>query len=212
MCVVVVIVLVVFDCSNVESEIDSEEVKVDGVFEDETMDDVSNNVVETILDVVCNNSPDVAAVSVELICVVETVVDGISFCDDDSVIIMVDGISVEESIRVVDELYSAEVVSKSVVLLVGVIDGDSFDNVVVCKPIIFEVTVDDDSEDGVEFCDCEIRVVEFSVGGVVSAVLCISESVDETSSDIVVCVVFIVSAVLPNVARVDEDNNVSVEV
>lgn len=212
MCVVVVIVLVVFDCSNVESEIDSEEVKVDGVFEDETMDDVSNNVVETILDVVCNNSPDVAAVSVELICVVETVVDGISFCDDDSVMIMVDGISVEESIIVVDELYSAEVVSKSVVLLVGVIDGDSFDNVVVCKLIIVEVTVGDDSEDGVELCDCEIIIVEFSVDSVASAVLSVSESVDETSSDIVVCVVCIVSAVLPNVVRVDEDNNVSVEV
>lgn len=210
MCVVVVIVLVVFDCSNVESEIDSVEVKVDGVFEDETMDDASNNVVETILDVVCNNSPDVAAVSVELICVVETVVDGISFCDDDSVMIMVDGISVEESIIVVDELYSAEVVSKSVVLLVGVIDWDSFDNVVVCKPIIVEVTVGDDSEDGVELCDCEIIIVEFSVDSVASAVLSVSESVDETS-DIVVCVVCIVSAVLPNVARVDEDNNVPVE-
>lgn len=171
MCVVVVIVLVVFDCSNVESEIDAVEVKVDGVFEDEAMDDISDNVVETILDVVCNNSPDVAAVSVELTCVVETVVDGISFCDDDSVMIMVDGISVEESIRVVDELYSAEVVSKSVVLLVGVTDRDSFDNVVVCKPIIVEVTVGDDSEDGVEDCDCEIIVVEFSVDGVASAVL-----------------------------------------
>lgn len=180
MCVVVVIVLVVCDCSNVESEIDSVEVKVNGVFEDETMDDASDNVVENIFDVVCNNSPDVAAVSVELICVVElemilesveTVVDGISFCDDDSVMIMVDGISVEESIKVVVELYSAEVVGKSVVLLVGVIDGDSFDNVVVCKPIKVEVTVGDDSEDGVEPCDCEVIVVEFSVDALASIVL-----------------------------------------
>lgn len=129
---------------------------------------------------------------------------------------MVDGIFVEESIKNVVELYSAEAVGKSVVSLVGVIDGDSFDNVVVCNSINVEVTVVDDSEDVVEPCDCEIiPPVEFSVEVaivVTSLIFCVSESVDETSSDIVGCVVCIVSAVLPKVPRVDEDNNISVDV